>query len=111
MTISLEEMKKSLSPDRLAKIGAKALELEAERAAFLRADRAWELTLKQLAEERGADPATIEGEAQRTDVILNTLKNFIAAAGGELRLVVEFPDDPTIEIERLADLNGDDDWT
>ena len=80
MTISLEEMKKSLSPDRLEKIEARALELEAERAAYLRAGRAWELTLKQLAEERGADPATIEGEAQRTDVILNTLKNFVAAA-------------------------------
>ena len=104
-------MKKGLSSERLAKIDARALELEAERAVYSRACRAWEFALKQLAEERGTDPATIEGEVQRTDVILNTLKNFIAAAGGELRLVVEFPDGPTIEIERLAALNGDDDWT
>ena len=102
MTISLEEMKKGLPEGRRVKIRARVLELEAERQVFLKTRRAFDLACKQLAEEQGVEVHSIRRDRDHADLFLGTLKNFVKATGGELRLLVEYPGMPTIEIESLA---------
>ena len=104
MTISLEEMKRGLPEGRRAKIRARVLELEAERQVYLKTCRAFELACKQLAEERGVDVHSIRQDRDHADLFLGTLKNFVKATGGELRLLVEYPGMPPMEIETLAGL-------
>lgn len=110
MTISLEDMQRQmgLSPERRLQIKARSLQLEAEREAFLKTCRAWDLTLKQLTHSRDIDEAAIQEEASKADVILGTLKNFVEAAGGKLSLSVEYPGIPPIEIESFRYLDPDD---
>lgn len=110
MTISLEDMQNQmgLTSERRMAIKARSVQLEAEREAFLKICHAWELTLRQLAQSSEADEAAIQKEVSQADVILGTLKNFVEASGGQLRLSVEYPGVSPIEIESFSYLDPDD---
>ena len=109
MTVSLEDMKKSLSVERRLKIQSRVLELEAERQAFLTIRHAWELTLKQLAETCAMNDIELEQARKRSDLMIDTLKNFVEASGGKLALTASFPQCPPLEIESLTWLEADGD--
>jgi hypothetical protein len=39
---------------------------------------------------------------RREDLYLSTLRTYVAALGGQLRLVVEFPDGTSVQVEPAA---------
>ncbi len=46
---------------------------------------------------------------KRTDLLLSTLRSYINAMGGELELVVKFPDRLPVVLSEIAPLNDEDD--
>lgn len=73
------------------------------RARILREIRkARELTQAELGLRLGMDQSEVSRLEQRTDLLLSTLRRFVAATGGELHLIATYPDSEPIDIE-LAD--------
>ena len=61
--------------------------------------RARRLTQTALAERLEIPQGEVSRIERRTDMYLKTLRSYIEAAGGQLHLVVEFPDADPIEVE------------
>lgn len=51
------------------------------------------------------DQANVSRLEKRTDLMLSTLRKYIAAMGGDLRLVVEFPDRPPVTLVGISDID------
>ncbi len=63
--------------------------------------RARGLTQQQLAKELGVEQPTLSQLEHRTDLVISTLRRFIEATGGKLRIVAEYGDQ-TLEIDNLS---------
>lgn len=51
------------------------------------------------------DQANVSRLEKRTDLMLSTLRKYIVAMGGNLRLVVEFPDRPPVTLVGISDID------
>jgi DNA-binding XRE family transcriptional regulator len=61
------------------------------------------LTQTEVAEILGVPQSSICRIEQRTDMYLSTLRNYIHAVGGELRIQAVFPDGGTVVIDRFGE--------
>lgn len=93
---TLEEKLNQLSPDRRAKIQARADQLMAEELSLRDLRLARKLTQEKMAELLQIRQEGVSRIEKRSDLHLSTLREVIQAMGGELRLVVEFPDRPPV---------------
>ena len=101
---SLKEKLEQLSPERRKKIEEESNFLIAEEMTRQQLRLALKLTQEQMAELLQIDQGNVSRLEQRTDLMLSTLRKYIAAMGGELRLVVEFPDRPPITLVGISDI-------
>ena len=100
---TFQEKMAELAPDRRARIEAEANRLHAEYLTLRELRKAKELTQVQLAETLGIRQATVAQMEKRGDLMLSTLRSYVEAMGGHLRLVVDFPDRPPVSLEGLGD--------
>lgn len=63
-------------------------------------------TQERLAKELGIKQENVSRIEKRTDLLISTLSSYVAAMGGKLRLVAEFPDRPPVALTGIADLNN-----
>lgn len=77
--------------ERRARIAAEADRLQAEYRTLKELRKARELTQVQLAEALGIRQATVAQMEKRSDLLLSTLRGYVEAMGGPLKLIVEFP--------------------
>src|SRR5271167_1424612 len=89
---NLDQIIGSLSPDRRAKVEARAQKLVAEETALRHLRQAHDLTQQSMAKLLHIDQASVSKIENRTDMLLSTLRSYVEAMGGSLRLVAEFPD-------------------
>lgn len=104
MTTHDEYMQK-LSPERRAKIEARAKELIAEEMTLRELRKARKLsqeTLAKLLEMRQGDLSKFE---RRADAYLSTIRRYVVAMGGTLDLIATFPDAPPVKIVHIGDLS------
>ena len=92
-----------LTPERRARIEAEADRLHAEYQTLKDLRKARDLTQAQLAESLGIRQATIAQLEKRSDLMISTLRGYVEAVGGRLRLTVEFPDKAPVSLEGLGD--------
>ena len=64
--------------------------------------KAREMTQVRLAELLGKSQVTIAQLEKRTDLLLSTLRSYIEALGGQLELVVRFPEREPIVLQGLC---------
>lgn len=86
---------------------ARSREKAKETIARMRLDdirRARELSQEQLARELGINQAAVSKIEHRTDLYVSTLRRYIEAAGGELRIIAQFPGGEPVELEEFGDL-------
>ena len=107
MEIKFNDIMQKLPKERRDKIEARAAELMAEQMTLRDIRKARELTQERMAELLGIRQDSVSKLEKRTDLLLSTLRNYINAMGGELQLVVEFPDRLPVVITELAELNDD----
>jgi DNA-binding XRE family transcriptional regulator len=105
MARSLDDMLASLDPERRAAIHAEGERLHADYVSLQDLRKARELTQAALARTLGVQQATVAKYERQSDLLLSTLKTYVAAMGGSLDLVVQFPGQPPMKLERLGEPN------
>lgn len=106
MTKTLEEKLASLAPARRKRITARTAELISEERSLRDLRQALELTQERLASELGVGQESISRLEKRSDLLISTLRSYLQAMGGELRLVAEFPNRPPVMLSGLATAIG-----
>ena len=62
-----------------------------------------DMTYGEIAETLGIQQATVAKYERQSDLLLSTLRRYVAAMGGELKLMVEFPGKAPVVLEGLGD--------
>ncbi len=109
MAKTLDEIINKIPPTRQVKIEARTQELITQHLTLRDVRKARELTQKRIAELLEIRQDSVSKLEKRSDILLSTLRSYIKAMGGELRLIVEFPDRPPVELDGLAELDDDSD--
>src|ERR1700724_2096338 len=76
---------------------------ELQRMALEELRGARQLTQADMAEMLDVPQSSISRIEQRADMYLSTLRNYVHAAGGELRIQAVFPDGGTVVIDRFGE--------
>jgi DNA-binding XRE family transcriptional regulator len=104
MARTLEDKLSRLSPARRKRVGARTAELIAEEQSLRDLRHALALTQEHMAEELGIGQDGISRLEKRSDLLLSTLRSYIEAMGGKLRLVAEFPNRPPVLLGGLQEM-------
>lgn len=100
--IPSEEISGRYSPQRKARIAARASELLGEHFALRDIRKLRALTQDEVAQSLGGKQVQVSRIERRADVKLSTLRGYVRALGGELQLIVTFPDHEPVAIGELA---------
>jgi DNA-binding transcriptional regulator YiaG len=93
----------SLPKERQVKIKAMADELIAEEMTLRTLRQARQLTQEQVASRLNIGQDAVSRMESRNDIHLSTLTQAVQAMGGELELLVKFPDRPPIKLAGFQD--------
>jgi DNA-binding transcriptional regulator YiaG len=104
MMTTHDEYMKKLSPERRAKIKARAKELLAEEMSLRELRKARELSQETLAEILGMKQGDLSKFERRADAYLSTIRRYVVAMGGSLDLVASFPNSKPVKIVHIGDL-------
>ncbi len=102
MAKTLKQMMDSLSPQRRQKVEARAEALIAEELALAELRQAKALTQRKMAAKLGIGQEGVSRLEKRSDLLISTLRDYVEAMGGHLRLIADFPDHPPVELAGLA---------
>ncbi|MBI3089637.1 MAG: XRE family transcriptional regulator [Candidatus Tectomicrobia bacterium] len=103
MATRLRDKMKKMDAARRDKIEARAAELMAEEMSLRDLRRAHHLTQQRLAELLGVGQEGISRLEKRSDLLLSTLRGYLEAMGGQLRIVAEFPDRPPVSLSNFTE--------
>jgi DNA-binding XRE family transcriptional regulator len=104
MATTLREKLASLPIERREKIEAKAQQLIAEEMSLQSLRKARLLTQEKVAELLDIRQENVSRIENRADLLISTLRDYVGSMGGELRLIVEFPDYPPIELSGFGEV-------
>jgi DNA-binding XRE family transcriptional regulator len=104
MAVPVEEVLRRLPAEEQRAIEERSRELIAEYLTLQDLRKARALTQERVAERLGISQENVSRLEKRSDLLLSTLSGYVAAMGGRLQLVAEFPDRPPVV---LAGLSGD----
>jgi transcriptional regulator with XRE-family HTH domain len=102
MARNYKELQAKMDPASLADNRRRVRE-ELQRMALEELRGARQLTQADMAEMLDVPQSSISRIEQRADMYLSTLRNYIHAVGGELRIQAVFPDGGTVVIDRFGE--------
>ena len=102
---TLTERMARLPPARRKRVDERALALITEEMSLRDLRRARKQTQVRIAEKLRINQENVSRLEQRSDLLISTLSGYVAAMGGKLSLVVEFPDRPPVALTRLTALD------
>jgi transcriptional regulator with XRE-family HTH domain len=102
MARNYKELQAKMDPASLADNKRRVHE-ELQRMALEELRGARQLTQTDMAEMLGVPQSSISRIEQRADMYLSTLRNYVHAVGGELRIQAVFPDGGTVVIDRFGE--------
>jgi DNA-binding XRE family transcriptional regulator len=105
MATSLTRKLNQLPQKRRQQIQARAAQLIAQEMSLRDLRLARQLTQEKMAELLNIRQEGVSRLEKRSDLHLSTLREVVKAMGGELRLVVEFPDRPPVILSGFQDLD------
>jgi DNA-binding XRE family transcriptional regulator len=91
MTKTLDEFMQDFTPRERARVKARTAELIEEELTLRDLRQAHHLTQERMAALLGVEQENVSRLERRADLLLSTLSGYVAAMGGKLRLVAEFP--------------------
>lgn len=101
---TLNERVAQLPRARRGKISRRASELSAEEMSLRELRHARGCTQGKLARHLGVGQDTVSRYEQRADLLLSTLRHYVAKMGGKLDLVAEFPDRKPVRITGFGEI-------
>lgn len=108
MARNVDDIIAGLSPERRAKIEARAAELVAEELSLQALRKAMSRTQTQMARKLKMRQDSVSRLEKRADLLISTLRGYVNALGGELHLVAEFPGRPPVRLRKIGVLAGQD---
>src|SRR5690349_24127892 len=102
MAKNYKELQAKMNPADVAD-NKQRLREELQRMALEELRGAKQLTQADMAEMLDVPQSSISRIEQRADMYLSTLRNYIHAVGGELRIQAVFPDGRAIVIDRFGE--------
>ncbi len=102
MAVPLKKVLARMSPERRAAVEADAKRMIAEELTLRDLRKAHDMTQEKLARELGIKQESISNLEKRSDMLISTLRHYIAALGGELELLVKFPNRPPVVLKNLS---------
>ena len=106
MSRSLNDVIKGLPLDQQLEVEAQSARLIEEEITLRDLRKAHDLTQGRIAEALHISQDGVSRIEKRSDFLLSTLRSYIEAMGGRLRLIVEFPDRQPVSISGLTDLGA-----
>ncbi|MGH6786811.1 MAG: XRE family transcriptional regulator [Novosphingobium sp.] len=103
---SLDEVIGAMSPERQARIKARAAELHAEIEGLKALRKLAARSQEQIAQSLGIKQPGIVKIERQTDLYLSTLRRFVEAAGGKLELRVELPGTGAFVLTGVGEIEG-----
>ena len=103
---TLRDKMAGLPARRRARIKARAQKLIAEETSLQALRKAHQKTQEKVATTLGIGQDSVSRLEQRSDMLLSTLREYVAAIGGSVRLLVEFKGKPAIELKGLGAIDG-----
>ncbi len=105
MATNVNQIIKRLPRGRRAKIEARAAELIAEEMTLRDMRKAMMMTQERMAELLGIGQDSVSRLETRSDLLLSTVKGYVEAMGGRVRLIAEFPNRPPVDLQTLGGAN------
>jgi len=102
----MKDFMKDFTPEERAKVEARTAMLIEEELTLRDLRQAQHLTQERMAELMGVEQESVSRLERRADLLLSTLSSYVAAMGGRLRLIAEFPDRHPVAIA-LAEITGE----
>ena len=106
MTVTLDKFMADFTPEECAQVAARTAQLVEEELTLRDLRQARHMTQERIAELMGVEQENVSRLERRADLLLSTLSSYVAAMGGTLRLVAEFPNRHPVAIA-LADITGE----
>jgi DNA-binding XRE family transcriptional regulator len=106
MTVPLKKVLARMSPEARARVGADAKRMIAKELTLRDLRKAHAMTQEKLAEVLGVKQESISNLEKRSDMLLSTLREYVAALGGELQIRVKFPDRPAVAIKSFSEVHS-----
>jgi len=100
----IEQVLEALSPEERAEVEKQKQELLEEHLTLQELRKAHKMTQEMLAGTLGMKQAQISRMEKRSDLLLSTLRNYVEAMGGTLKLVAEFPNHKAVIIPNISDV-------
>jgi hypothetical protein len=101
---TLDQVLAKLPAARRAKVEARVAEIIAEEKSLQDLRKAMNKTQIAMARKLKVGQDSISRLEHRADMLLSTLGEYVEALGGQLHLVVEFPDRPPIRLPELGNI-------
>jgi Helix-turn-helix domain len=99
---NLDRIRKEMSPERRRKIQARARALMAEEMTLRDLRTALARTQTTVGDILGIGQEGISRIEHRSDLLLSTLRSYVEAMGGNLSLIVEFPDREPVALSGIG---------
>jgi len=105
MTKTLSDVMKGLPKERRARIESETAREAAEIMSLRDVRKAFQKSQESVAKALDMEQESVSRIERRADLLLSTMRKYVAAMGGDLKLIAEFPDRPPIQIDTLAVLD------
>jgi DNA-binding XRE family transcriptional regulator len=106
MSRNVNDIIKKLSPAHRKKVETRAAQLIAEEMTLRQLRQACKLTQEKVAKSLRIGQEGVSKLEKRSDLLISTLRDYVKAMGGQLSLVVEFPDREPVILSGIADFAG-----
>jgi hypothetical protein len=104
--VAIGRIRNELSPERRRKIATRANEIFAEEMTLREIRKAVDHTQMQVAKALGINQDGESRLEKRTDLLLSTLRGYLNAIGGELKIVVKFPNQKTVVLSGISGMGA-----
>jgi DNA-binding XRE family transcriptional regulator len=102
-----EKLEKEFSPEFRNKVEARTKQLIADEVNLRELRQALDCTQSKVAKALGISQDNVSRLEQRSDLLLSTIRGYVEAMGGQLKLIVELPHNNSVlrcEITGIGDL-------
>jgi transcriptional regulator with XRE-family HTH domain len=102
MAKTLQQKMTELKPARRRRVEARSRSLIAEEMVLAELRQGKALTQTKMSEALGIGQEGVSRLEKRSDLLISTLRGYVEAMGGRLRLIADFPDRASVELAGFA---------
>jgi DNA-binding XRE family transcriptional regulator len=107
MSRNVDDIIRKLTPAQRKKVEDRAAHLIAEEMTLRQLRQACRLTQQKVAKSLRIGQEGVSKIERRSDLLISTLREYVQAMGGQLSLVVEFPDRKPVVLSGITELAQD----